>query len=342
MESVHIAEYTQIPCAVIGYGYWGRNVAQSLANSKHFKLAAIYDEDLQAQNEAYTRFHLTTLMNLEAILADCTIQAIFIITPPHTHYSLAKAALESRKHTFVEKPLATCLAHAQELYEIAQKQGVELYCDHIFLHSPAVEYLKNHIHSFGTIVSITARRINLGLFQSNVDVIWDLAIHDLSIIDYLVGLRIRHVSTFATSYLDYPNDALANINIELESGIIVMINVSWLSPIKVREMSIGGSLQSAIYDETKREKLTFFDSGVVIKDKLDKPSLYQKLVEYKLGSQHSPQLDSSLPLDNSIAYFAELIYARLGLCEALNSHKNDKNHVLRIIRAIEQIQSARL
>ncbi|WP_334097412.1 gfo/Idh/MocA family oxidoreductase, partial [Helicobacter typhlonius] len=218
--------------------------------------------------------------------------------------------------------------------DLADSHNVKLYCDHIFLHSPAVQYLKEHIESFGEIVYINARRINLGLFQSNVDVIWDLAIHDLSIIDYLVGLHIKEVSTFSAKYLDYPNDALANINIRLESGIIITLNLSWLSPVKVREMIIGGSKKSAIYDETKRDKIALFDTGVVIKDTFDTNSLYKKMIEYKLGEQFSPTLPQSMPLDNSIAHFAKLILNKN------TESKNDKAHVLRVIKAIEIIQDS--
>lgn len=323
-----------IKCAIIGYGYWGRNVAKALYNSPYFHLTTIFDNDKQAQNEALQSYTFTPYASYEAILADSNIQAVFIITPPHTHFALAKAALESAKHTFVEKPLTTQSTQAKTLYDLADLHNVKLYCDHIFLHSPAIAYLKEHISSFGEIVYINARRINLGLFQSNVDVVWDLAIHDLSIIDYLVGLHIKEVSTFSAKYLDYPNDALANINIRLESGIIITLNLSWLSPIKVREMIIGGSKKSAIYDETKHDKITIFDTGVVIKDTFDTNSLYKKMIEYKLGEQFSPTLPQSMPLDNSIAHFAELI-----LNKNIES-KNDKAHVLRVIKAIEMIQNS--
>lgn len=320
-----------ISCAIIGYGYWGRNVAKACVKSPFFHLITIYDEDKAAQNQAYEDYKLALYESYEYILNDVNIESIFIITPPHTHFALTKAALEHKKHAFVEKPLTTNLKEAKALYDLAKTAQLCLYCDHIFLHSPAVNYLKQHIASFGEIVYINARRINLGLFQSNVDVIWDLAIHDLSIIDYLVGLHIHKVSTFATKYLNYPNNALANINIELESGIIVIINVSWLSPIKVREMIIGGSKKSAIYDETKKEKLTLFDTGVVIKDEFDKTSLYQKMVEYRIGTQESPQLSQAAPLDSSINFFANLILTQ--------DIESNKAHVLRVMKALSLIES---
>lgn len=327
-----------IKCALIGYGYWGRNVAKAINTNPAFKLMCIYDEDSNALENARALYDFTLYPNYESILCDEYIEAVFIITPPHTHFTLTKTALEHRKHTFVEKPLTTDLQEAYKLYDLAQKQNVQLYCDHIFLHSPAVNYLKEHITDFGEIVYINARRINLGLFQSKVDVIWDLAIHDLSIIDYLVGLHIKKVSTFKTKYLDYPNDALANINIQLESGIIITLNVSWLSPIKVREMMIGGSKKTAIYDETKRDKIAIFDTGVVIRDEFDKNSLYQKMVEYKLGQQEIPSLPQNMALDSSVAFFAQKILANTA-SNKLDS-KNDKEHILRVIKALEIISRA--
>ncbi|TLD91664.1 Gfo/Idh/MocA family oxidoreductase [Helicobacter magdeburgensis] len=327
-------------CAVIGYGYWGRNVARALHNSTEFALHTIYDEDKAAQAKAKEDYEIVPYVSYEAILADSKIQAIFIITPPQTHFALAESALKHHKHTFVEKPLTTQYTQAQQLYALAKKQNKILYCDHIFLHSPAVQYLKEQIKSFGEIVYINARRINLGLFQSNVDVIWDLAIHDLSIIDYLVGLHIKEVSTFKTRYLDYPNDALANINLRLESDIIITLSVSWLSPIKVREMIIGGSKKTAIYDETKKDKIALFDTGVVIKDTFDTNSLYQKMVEYKLGEQLTPTLPNTMALDNSIAYFASLILSdNLRQSQSVKS-KCDEGHILRVIKAIEIIQDS--
>lgn len=327
-----------IACALIGYGYWGINVANALQKSKEFDLVSIFDTDLDRLNALPPHFKLKRFDNYEQILADSSIQAIFIVTPPQSHFELAKKALKNNKHTFVEKPLTTNLAQSYELYDLAKKYSVNLYCDHIFLHSPAVKYLKTHLSEFGQIVYINARRINLGLFQSSVDVIWDLAIHDLSIIDYLIGLDIKKVSTFKTKYLDYPNDALANINIELNNGVILTINVSWLSPVKVREMIIGGSQKSAIYDETKREKLEIFDSGVVIKEVFDKDSLYKKMVEYNLGTKQIPTLDSTLPLESAILYFANMINPQENL--DFDMDFDFKAHTLRVMQALEIISKA--
>lgn len=319
--------------AIVGYGYWGINVAKSVFKNPNLELFTIFDEDQSRVEEAKKIYSFTPYSSYESILKDDSIEAVFIITPPHTHYHLGKASLEAKKHTFIEKPLTTNIQEAYNLYEIAQRNNCILHCDHTFLYSPALKWLKSNIHTFGDIVYINSRRINLGLFQSNLDVIWDLAIHDLSIIDALVGLKIKKSKTFSKKYQNYPNDAIANINLELENGPIITINVSWLSPIKVREMIIGGEKKTAIYDDTKRDKITLFDTGVIIKDEFDKNSLYQKMIEYKLGEQQIPALENFMALDNSIATFFSSI------CEKSdNSHQ--KEHILRVIQALEIISKS--
>ncbi|PAF44751.1 Gfo/Idh/MocA family oxidoreductase [Helicobacter sp. 11S02596-1] len=318
---------------IIGYGYWGINIAKSLDKNPHFNIKTIFDADIERINEAKKHYAFTPYASFEEILLDTNIQALFIITPPHTHYALTKRALLAGKHVFVEKPLTTNIQEAYELYELAEKHGRVLHCDHTFLYSPAIKWLKGHIASFGDIVYINSRRINLGLFQSSVDVIWDLAIHDLSIIDYLITLDIKKSKTFTKKYRNYPNDALANINLELHNGIVITINVSWLSPIKVREMIIGGEQKTAIYDDTKRDKITLFDTGVIIKDEFDKNSLYEKMVEYKLGKEEKPVLENFMALDASINTFLKHIQDK-------TPNKAQKEHVLRVIQALEIISKS--
>lgn len=324
-----------VRAAIIGYGYWGRNVARAVQNSTIFELHTIFDLDLGQRREAKKLYDFKEYLSLDCILADEEIEVLFIITPPQSHYAIAKNALQANKHIFVEKPLCMCSKEAGELYDLARAKSLILHCDHIFLHAPAVRWLKQHISLLGNIVYINARRINLGLFQNSVDVIWDLAIHDLSIIDYLIGLEIKNAEVFARKYQNYPNDALANINLELESGVIVTINVSWLSPIKVREMIIGGEEKSIIYDETKSDKIALFDSGVVVKDEFDTPRLYQKMVEYKIGSTSFPKVTGKLALDTSVEEFGIKIRARdQGLL--------DEEHVLRILHALEKISASKI
>ncbi len=315
--------------ALIGYGYWGRNVLKALMANPFFEVVSVFDSDISQVNAAKTQLAFKEFDSLTSLLADTNIEAVCIITPPHTHFEIAKLALESNKHIFVEKPLAMSLKECEILYEIALRKNLIVHCDHIFLYAPAVRWLKDNIQSFGSIVYVQARRINLGLFQTGVDVIWDLAIHDLAILDFIFGLDIRAHHTLRNTYKNF--NALADIHLELE-GFNANINVSWLSPIKVREMMIGGESKTAIYDETKKDKIALFDCGIVLKESLDKNNLYKKMVQYHLGEVTYPSLPKSLPLDNSIQEFQNQI---------LSKHINPKlkAHTLRVIRGLEIISS---
>lgn len=326
-----------IKCAMVGFGYWGRNVARTLYEVENLQLVGLYEKETSRVLEAKKLYPALKLYTSYKELLDDKIECVFIITPPQTHFTLALAALKAGKHTFVEKPLSLQTLHAKELYDLAEQKNLMLFSDHIFLHSPAVKYLKSHLDDFGNIISITSRRINLGLFQTETDCIWDLAIHDLSIIDYLVGLQVKKLSVFSKKYPKHPNDALANISLELENGVVALIHVSWLSPVKVREMHIGGTLQSAIYDEGKKDKLTIYTSGVVVHDNFECNDLYDKMVQYKLGEVFSPKLEAKLALNKSIECFRDLIIQRFHN-ENLEFYRD---HTLRVVKVLEDLDRAK-
>lgn len=357
--------HTKLKCALVGYGYWGRNVLKALCNQHRFCLKGVYDSDSAQLQAALSDFasltksaqnpkstsqnqnphtqnkdlptqntlqnppqnRLIAYTSYDEVLRDDEIEAVFIITPPHTHFPLASLALEAGKHAFVEKPLARSTSEVCTLYEIASKQNLTLHCDHIFLYSPAVVWLKDNLASFGDILYVQARRINLGLFQNSVNVIWDLALHDLSILDFLFGLEILSHSLVSRRYEGF--EALANIQLECKR-FSANLTASWLSPIKVREMMIGGTQKTAIYDETKERKIALFDCGVVVSDSVEKSSLYQKMVRYHLGEVSYPMLDDELPLDSSIRAFGEQI------CRG-GSDKWLQEHILRVVDTLERI-----
>lgn len=349
-----------IKCVVVGYGYWGRNVLKALCNQHRFCLKGVYDSDKAQIQNALKDFallksikeksntkktlsvqnpyqHPQNLLDstpsikaynsYEEILQDKQVEAVFIITPPDTHFALASLALQAGKHAFVEKPLATSTKDARALYALAKSKNLTLHCDHIFLYSPAVKWLKQNLSSFGEILYVEARRINLGLFQNSVNVVWDLALHDLSILDFLFGLEIVSHSVHCKCYQGF--EALANIQLECKK-FSANITASWLSPIKSREIMIGGTKKSAIYDETKAQKIALFDCGVVVSESVEKSSLYQKMVRYHLGEVSYPSIDDELPLDASVRAFGEQI----------RSGGSDiwlEKHTLRVIDALERI-----
>ncbi|MEA3316231.1 MAG: Gfo/Idh/MocA family oxidoreductase [Campylobacterota bacterium] len=315
--------------ALIGYGYWGINLARTITNTEEYELITIFDEDINRINEAKKLYTFDIKTSYQQVL-DSDIEAVFIATPPATHYKVAKEALVAGKHIFVEKPFTLNLDHAYELIELAEKNNLKYMVDHIFVYSEPVKYLKDNIKKFGNIVYINTRRINLGLFQYTTDVIWDLAVHDLSIIDYLVGLDIEKVSVFKKKYKEFSNEAIASINLELKSGIVVSIDVSWLSPVKVREMIIGGTDMSVVYDDTKSSAIEVYDAGIILEKDLTKNELYQHIVQYKYGDTSTPDLPKKQSLNNSVEHFLDCI-------------KNDKEpitnkkSIINVIKALEII-----
>lgn len=322
----------KIKIAQIGYGYWGKNVARELADMSDVSFDVLYDIDPARQREAKRAFPKAgTAADFKAVLAS-DVEAVFIVTPPETHYTLAKKAMQAGKHVFVEKPLTTSVKKAYELIALSEKMGVTLFVDHVFIHSEPVRYLKKIIAEgqLGDIVYINSRRVNLGLFQYKVDVIWDLAIHDISIIDYLFGLEIERVSVFKKKYKNFPHDVIANINFDLKSGTTVSLNVSWLSPVKVREMIIGGTKKMVVYDDTAEDKISVYDHGVIIEDSLDTDALHEKLVQYKVGSVKKPKLNDGTALWNSIHNFLESIKNKT---EPLTG----KQSIINTIQALEMI-----
>ncbi len=292
--------------ALIGYGYWGINLARTITATEGLELVCIFDQDSERVDEAKKLYDFTASPALDDVLR-LDVEAVFIATPPATHYDVAKQAIEAGKHIFVEKPFTLSLDHSLELIDLADKKDLKYMVDHVFIYSEPVKYLKENMASFGDIVYINARRINLGLFQYTTDVIWDLAVHDLSIIDHLVGLDIAKASVFKKCYKNFPNEAIANIDLELLSGPVVNINVSWLSPLKVREMMIGGTKMSAVYDDTLSEKIKLFDAGVVLEKDLGKDELYNQMVQYHYGEESTPVLPPNMSLNNAVEHFRDAV-----------------------------------
>lgn len=315
--------------ALIGYGYWGINLAKTIHNSSDIELVSIFDNDINRINDAKKLYEFNTVTSLDELFA-LDIEAVFIATPPASHHKVAKQALESNKHIFVEKPFTLNLEDAYELIELAEERKLKYMVDHIFIYSEPVKYLKKNLEKLGDIVYINSRRINLGLFQYTTDVIWDLAVHDLSIIEYLVGLDILRVSVFKKKYKDFPNEAIASINLELKSGIVLNINVSWLSPVKVREMIIGGTKMSAVYDDTKKDAIQIYDAGVILEQNFERDELYNQMVQYKYGDISTPELLDKMSLNNSVEHFIECI-------KEDKEPITGKKSIINVIKALEII-----
>jgi predicted dehydrogenase len=283
--------------AVLGYGYWGPNVARNFSALSDCELYAVCDPDpvrLEVAKGLYPAIECRT--RYQDLLDDDAVDAIAICTPVHTHYEMAKASLLAGKHVLVEKPMTSSVKTSEELVHLAAVRGLTLQVDHTFVYSAPVQAIRGMIDSgsLGDVLYIDSMRINLGLFRSEVGVLWDLAVHDVSIINHLIGQRPIWVSASgAAPYGNFEN--LAYITLMYPNELIAHVNVNWLSPVKLRSMVIGGSAQMVVYDDlAPSEKLKIYDKGVSIIE--DDPAQKNLLVDYRVGSMTAPHLARIEPL----------------------------------------------
>jgi len=321
--------------ALIGCGYWGTAIARTIADMDELDLVAVYDRDRSAGESVAHLCGAVQAEHLEDLL-DGDVAAVLIATSSESHYEVALRCLEAGKHAFVEKPFTTNLEHARDLLRIAKANGLTCMVDHIFLYSEAVRKLKDMVDGgeFGQLVYVTCRRINLGIPRYFTDVIWDLAVHDLSVIDYLFGLDVDRVLVSRMRHASFPDDAIANITLDLQGGIHANIAVSYLSPVKIREMVIGGTHRMAVYDDTKRDKLLIFDKGIVFSDQLDAEGLRGQMAGYKYGQTSTPSLIRKPPLTTALQHFAESV---LEGKEPLSGSRS----ILNVMRALDLISKSR-
>jgi protoporphyrinogen oxidase/predicted dehydrogenase len=292
---------------VVGVGYWGPNLVRNVADSPLFELAGVCDTRrgaLEAIAARYPGAWCTT--RYEELLEHDEIDAVAIATPVTSHYSLALSALEAGKHTFVEKPLAASSEQVLELTRLAETDGLVLMPGHTFLYSPAVAAIKEIIDSgeLGDIYFISSSRVNLGLHQPDVSVVWDLAPHDFSILRHWLGAVPTNVSALSRSCLLPGVPDVCFINLEYASGTIAHVELSWLSPSKLRRTAIVGSKKMVVYDDTSNESVRIFDSGASIPD----PETFGEYrLSYRTGDIISPRLDATEPLSLELADFASAI-----------------------------------
>ena len=298
-----------IRIAVIGLGYWGPNLVRNFMDAEGATVAACCDLDPRRLERLCRRFPtIRAETSFDAVLADQAVDAVAIATPVGTHYELAKRALLAGKHVLVEKPLTARVDHAEELIELADKDGRVLMVDHVFVHHPAVAKVKEIVDSgrLGRLWFIDSVRINLGLFQSDVNVVWDLAPHDLSIVDHLVGRLPRSVSAFGAAHVNPDIEDVAYLNLDYGDGLVANFHVNWLSPVKVRSLILGGSEQSLIYNDLDNsEKIKVYNRGVEIGADLE--SRRKVLVNYRSGDVWSPNLPNEGALARVAADFVASI-----------------------------------
>jgi len=297
-----------IKIGVIGYGYWGPNIVRNFASVEGAKVVSVCDIDPQALSRAKRAYpDLKTATDYRDITTDTGIDAVAIITPVCTHFELAKAALENGKHIFVSKPFTSKSSEAQELIELADKKGLKIMIDYTFLFTGAVRKIKELVDTdaLGDLYYYDSTRVNLGLFQHDVNVVWDLAPHDLSIMDYCLKQKPAAISATGAVHFTGGMENIAYITVHFSNNMIGHFNVNWLSPVKVRTTLIGGQKKMLVWNDLENdEKIRIYDKGVKIESK---EGIYRLLVEYRSGDMQSPRLDQREALGQEAEYFIDCI-----------------------------------
>lgn len=319
-----------IGVGVIGYGYWGPNLVRNFAQVNGGGVAAVCDmsqDRLDVVNKLYPA--VNTYTSVDELLADPGVDAVVVATPVSTHYPLAKQALEAGKHVFVEKPFTKTSAEAEELIAIAEQRGLTVMVDHTFIYTSAVRKIHDLVVSgaLGTLYYYDSVRVNLGLFQSDVSVMWDLAVHDLSIMDYLLGTDPVTVSATGVAHVDGQPENMAYLTCMFPDNLIAHFHVNWLAPVKVRQTLLCGSEKMVVFDDVDMsEKVKVYDKGVILDESAEQ--VYQKHVGYRTGDMWAPRLDNIEALAVETQHFVDCITNR-------TTPESDGRSGLRVVRILE-------
>jgi predicted dehydrogenase len=314
---------------VIGYGYWGPNVVRNLHSLESCEVVSVCDKNpavLKRARRQYPGIEMTT--DVSDILKSPKIDAVAIVTPVWTHFELAKAALESGKHVFLEKPLTSTTEQAEELIELAERKNLKLMVDHTFLFSGPVTKIRQLVDGgvLGKLYYFDSTRVNLGLFQHDVNVIWDLAPHDLSVMDHIILEKPEAVVATGGRHLNGLAD-VAFITVYFPSSVIAHVNVNWLSPVKVRTTFIGGEQKMLVWNDLDAdEKIRVYDKGVKLTSKEDLNR--ELLVSYRSGDIWAPKIEQTEPLNVELDYFIDCIQNN-------RTPHNDGVAGLRVVKLLE-------
>ncbi|MGB9147865.1 MAG: Gfo/Idh/MocA family oxidoreductase [Acidobacteriaceae bacterium] len=292
---------------VIGYGYWGPNVVRNLASLDGSQVVSVAEMSASARlrvQKAHPGMHVTA--DAMELITSPGVDAVAVITPVWTHYELARAALENGKHVFVEKPFTSTTAQGEELIELAAKKNLTIMVDHTFLFTGAVKKIRQLLGegTLGKLYYYDSTRVNLGLFQHDINVLWDLAPHDLSIMDHLIQAKPEAVVATGQKHLNCHED-IAFMTLYFPGDVIAHINVNWLSPVKVRTTLIGCEKRMLVWNDLEAdEKVKVYDKGVNI---TNREGVYELLVSYRSGDMFAPQLEQGEALRQELAYFVDCV-----------------------------------
>jgi len=297
-----------IRIGTIGYGYWGPNVVRNIRSVEDAQLVAVCDRSpaaLKRAKQACPDVYVTT--DPCEVITSSEVDAIAVVTPVCTHFEIAKAALLNGKHILVEKPFTASSAQAEELIELAEKKNLKIMVDHTFLFTGAVQKIHQLIDEkvLGDLYYYDSLRVNLGLFQHDISVIWDLAPHDLSIMDYLIPGKPEAISATGEKHLNGVED-VAFITIYFSQNVIAHVNVNWLSPVKVRTTLLGGEHRMLVWNDLEAdEKVKIYDKGVRLNN--NGRGLHQMLVSYRTGDMWAPRLEQTEALKVELGYFVDCV-----------------------------------
>ena len=298
-----------VKVGVIGCGYWGPNLIRNFSNLKTCRVIACTDlleERLNHMKQLYPGLRTTT--NFREVVNDPEIDAVAIATPVSSHYGIACEALDAGKHVFVEKPLAQSLDEGWKLLELAQKKDRTLMVGHTFVFTAAVNKIKDVILSgeLGDIYYISSSRVNLGIFQDDINVVWDLAPHDISIMNYILNSRPVSIAAMGQSYIRPGIEDVAFLLLKYPQSTLANIHVSWLNPNKIRSTTVVGSKKMLVYDDVSSlEKIRIYDKGVTVTPHYDTFGEFQ--LSYRYGDISIPRLDDAEPLKIECQHFMDCI-----------------------------------
>jgi predicted dehydrogenase len=298
-----------IGVAVIGYGYWGPNLARCFSETEDCRVAAIADPSMDALARASRRHPLANMTtDWREAIADPRVDAVAIATPAATHYEIASTALRAGRHILIEKPMADNLAHARKLVDLSDRAGLTLMIGHTLVYSSAARKIRDLVvsHDLGTIYYYDSTRVNLGVVRHDVSVLWDLAVHDLAILRYALPGKPIAISANGVRFTPNAQESMAHVTVYLDDGAVAHLNVNWLAPVKTRRVTVGGSQKLLLWDDLEpSEKIKVYHHGSVMPD--DSAGLRQALVDYRIGDMWAPHLLPTEPLMTEAAHFRECI-----------------------------------
>ena len=296
-----------INIGVVGYGYWGPNLVRNFSKNQDSTVTVVSDLSEANRNKAAADHNVKTTEDYLTVVTDPDIDAVVIATPVYSHFEIAQKALSNGKHVLLEKPMASTVEECQILNDLADEKGLVLMVDHTFLYTGAVQQLAKLIKNdhLGELMYLDSTRINLGLLQPDINVLWDLAPHDLSILLHLIKGRPKSVQATGISHTSNGIENIAYMTVNFEEGFIAHFNCSWTSPVKIRQMLIGGNKKMIVYNDMEpTEKIKIYDSGFDVRTDDEKRNI---LVDYRVGDIHTPKVDMKEALSGLAIDFTSAI-----------------------------------